>query len=453
MKNKFTKIKKAPVIILLVILIAGFICVFGNVLLSLQIDHLSKLHQEIMTVHMENREFMSSMKSLLYAHQADLVNHALSENKEEQEYYEQQLEVLSDKITSLIVDFSYITKGGEREKLYHKIFSNYASYRSNANTLLKFSSNSDKHLTIYYNDNVLKPFLSEIDSSLEELDQMTIQQITDAEEKMARETKYSYILRGFVIILILAIMAICLVTCFSIVSALNAYKNDLEQELIQKNKDLQARNEKMIELQNGIIYGMANLIESRDGETGEHTKRTSVYVGMIARQARKMGFYNDILTDEYIERLTKVAPLHDVGKIMVPDYILLKPGRFTDEEFEIMQDHAPKGGEIIKNIFGNIEDKEYVDMASDVATYHHEKWNGNGYASGFAGEEIPLSARIMAIADVFDALVSRRRYKDPYDLQQAFEIIRESAGSHFDPKLTEAFLALTDQIKVYLGEA
>lgn len=143
--------------------------------------------------------------------------------------------------------------------------------------------------------------------------------------------------------------------------------------------------------------------------------------------------------------------MHDIGKIAVPDHILQKPGRLTPEEFETIKQHACEGGKIVREVLGSIEEKEYVEIASDVAAYHHEKWDGSGYNQGLAGEDIPLSARIMAVADVFDALVSKRCYKEAMPMEEAFDEIERSAGTHFDPRLAEVFLDLRDEITEFLS--
>ena len=139
--------------------------------------------------------------------------------------------------------------------------------------------------------------------------------------------------------------------------------------------------------------------------------------------------------------------MHDVGKIVVPDKILQKPGKLTDEEFEVMKTHATEGGRIVRDVLEGVEEKEYIQIAADVATYHHEKWNGKGYPKGLTEENIPLAARIMAIADVFDALVSKRCYKEAFSFEDAMSIIEKDAGAHFDPILTRVFLNNRDKIE------
>ena len=216
------------------------------------------------------------------------------------------------------------------------------------------------------------------------------------------------------------------------------YYNDLVQEDI--HADLIANQEKITDMQKHTISGLANLIESRDTETGEHVSRTGAYVKAIAENAMAEGLYTDQLNAHFISLLFTLAPMHDVGKILVPDSILRKPGRLTDEEYEIMKTHASKGGDVVRQMLKGITDEEYLKFASDIATYHHERWDGAGYPEGLAGENIPLAARIMAIADVFDALVSERCYKKAIPVDKALEIIRFESGAHFDPKLAEIFL-------------
>ena len=216
------------------------------------------------------------------------------------------------------------------------------------------------------------------------------------------------------------------------------YFNDLVQQDIKA--ELVANQKKMSEMQEHIISGLANLIEDRDMETGAHISRTGAYVKTLAEYARKDGVYTDEITDEFITLMCTLAPMHDIGKILISDSILRKPGRLTAEEYEEMKKHAAEGGTVVREVLSGITDEKYLTFASDIATYHHEKWNGTGYPKGLKGEDIPLSARIMAIADVFDALVSERCYKKPMPPEEAFKIIEEEKGTHFDPYLAQVFL-------------
>jgi len=201
-----------------------------------------------------------------------------------------------------------------------------------------------------------------------------------------------------------------------------------------------------------MIMGFATLVENKDGSTGGHIKRTTTYVRLLAEELRKRGFYQEILTEEYVENLCKAAPMHDIGKISVPDVILQKPGKLTAEEFERMKLHTVSGGKIIQETFGHLTNKEYTKMAYEVARFHHEKWNGKGYPEGLKHKEIPLCARIMAIADVFDAVSEKRCYRDALPLEKCFEIITEGSGQDFEPMLVEVFMDIRAKIeKVHDG--
>ena len=226
-------------------------------------------------------------------------------------------------------------------------------------------------------------------------------------------------------------IGVCAALCY-------IYYNDLVQQ--DAKAKLVAEQEVISGMQEHIISGMASLIESRDADTGEHVSRTSNLVKSIAESARNDGVYADKLDDRFVSELYALAPMHDVGKIVVPDDILKKPGKLTPDEFEQMKRHASEGGTVIRQTLSGVTDEEYLKFASDIATYHHERWDGTGYPEGLSGESIPLAARIMAIADVYDALISERCYKKALPVGEALEIIRDESGSHFDPKLAEVFL-------------
>ncbi len=221
------------------------------------------------------------------------------------------------------------------------------------------------------------------------------------------------------------------------------YQQNLQTLVREKIKELS-------ELQQTVIQSMANLIESRDSETGEHVKRTSSCVKLIAKSLLNEPYYADKIDKAYIENIVMAAPLHDIGKIAVSDVILKKPGKLTNEEFAQMKTHTTEGRKIIMRDIAKIEDAEYVRIAANIAEFHHEKWSGGGYPKGLKGEEIPICARIMAIADVFDALVSKRCYKESMSFEQAFNIIEESIGTHFAPVVGKVFLEQKENIiKLY----
>ena len=219
-------------------------------------------------------------------------------------------------------------------------------------------------------------------------------------------------------------------------------------EMVKNIVHIQEQNEEINKLQSGLIMVLADIVESRDQCTGDHVRKTAAYTDIIMRELKKEGIYTDQLTDEFINDVVSMAPLHDVGKIQVPDAILNKPGKLTDDEFEAMKGHTRAGNEIINSAMNLIAEKDsaYLKEARNLAFYHHEKWNGMGYPCGLKGEEIPLSARIMAVADVFDALVSRRSYKNAFSFEKAMGIIQESSGTHFDPNVARAFLNASGEV-------
>lgn len=219
------------------------------------------------------------------------------------------------------------------------------------------------------------------------------------------------------------------------------------QDLIDRMDSMQRQAETINEMQRGLILVMADMVESRDSNTGQHIHKTAAYTSIILRGLQKKGYYADQLTDKFIYDVQQSAPLHDVGKINVSDTILNKPGRFTDEEFNIMKSHTTAGKHILEQAMSKVHGESYLSEAINMAGSHHEKWDGTGYPKGLKGEDIPLSARIMAIADVFDALASKRVYKDPMPFEKAVSIIEKDAGSHFDPLCVEAFLDSLDEVR------
>lgn len=204
---------------------------------------------------------------------------------------------------------------------------------------------------------------------------------------------------------------------------------------------------RITQLQRDIIITMANLIEGRDGTTGEHIKRTSIYVELLVEKLLERGIYADVLTHRFASNLIQAAPMHDIGKITIPDRILQKPAQLTTDEFQRMKDHAAAGGVLLQENMNTIVDTEFLRIVVNVASFHHERWDGSGYPNGLAGEEIPLEARIMAVADVFDALVSKRQYKRAMPVDEALKTMRLERGAHFEPVLLDVFCGERDTLK------
>ena len=212
----------------------------------------------------------------------------------------------------------------------------------------------------------------------------------------------------------------------------NAEMTARQMELTEKaNAEIRKRND----LQSMVIEKLSSVIESRDENTGEHVVRTKHYVGTLAREMAKDEAFRDQLSEELIEEIENAAPLHDIGKIAIPDAILLKPGKLTAAEFDVIKTHTTKGGAMIRTLFSDMEDALFLRLAEEITVYHHEWWNGQGYPEGRSRKDIPLSARIMAVADVYDALVSNRVYKKAIPKEEALGIIYSEAGTHFDPDI------------------
>ncbi|GAB1368747.1 two-component system response regulator [Azonexus hydrophilus] len=223
-----------------------------------------------------------------------------------------------------------------------------------------------------------------------------------------------------------------------ILSDHNAY---LEQEVARRMAENQL-------IQEVSIHALAHLAETRDPETGNHLRRTQEYVRTLARGLKHHPRFSHYLDERTIGQLAQSAPLHDIGKVGIPDHILLKPGKLTPDEWAIMKTHAEIGAEAIAQaIADSARPVEFLQIAQEIARGHHEKWDGSGYPRGLAGDGIPISARLMALADVFDALICARVYKPPMPYEEAYSIIVSGSGTHFDPDVVDAFIREFDTFK------
>ena len=223
--------------------------------------------------------------------------------------------------------------------------------------------------------------------------------------------------------------------------------------LINQNRFLETevakRTREVLAIQDVTINALASLAETRDNETGNHICRTQYYVKALAEHLKSHPRFCNFLTANNIELLLKTAPLHDIGKVGIPDNILLKPGRLSTEEFEVMKSHARLGCESLEKAEKKLGmPVEFLLFAKEIACFHHEKWDGSGYPNGLVGDAIPVSARLMALADVYDALISKRVYKDGMSHELAAKVLIEVRGQHFDPDVVDAFLALQEEFQV-----
>lgn len=214
---------------------------------------------------------------------------------------------------------------------------------------------------------------------------------------------------------------------------LSKYNNELEEIVNKKVKEIS-------ESHIATIYALVKLSESRDDDTGRHIERTSKLCRLMAQYLSILPKYKETINANYIENIYKASPLHDIGKVGIPDSILLKPGKLTSEEFEIMKTHTTIGYKTLSEVQRKYKNNGFIKMGMEIAKYHHEKWDGTGYPIGLFGDEIPISARIMALVDVYDALRSKRVYKEAFTHEKACEIITEGRGKHFDPLIVEVFL-------------
>ena len=221
------------------------------------------------------------------------------------------------------------------------------------------------------------------------------------------------------------------------------WQDFMEDQSAWLQQEVARQVDQVLQLQAASIHVMVSLAEFRDEETGNHIRRTQEYVRRLGGWMMRQGLHPKILTSKSIDQIAQAAPLHDVGKIAIPDHILLKPARLTPEEFAIMKTHSTRGHEILEQARKSMgRDNPLLIFACEITRHHHERWDGSGYPDGLAGEAIPLAARLMAVADVYDAVRSSRPYKQPFTHEASVTLIAEGRGDHFDPDVVDAFVAL-----------
>ena len=230
---------------------------------------------------------------------------------------------------------------------------------------------------------------------------------------------------------------------------LRQHNERLEFLVAERTKELAQRNRQLLASQMATITAFCALAETRDNETGNHLKRTQHYVRILAEELRAHSHLAPQLDDETIRLLFKSAPLHDIGKVAIPDAILLKPGKLTPEEWSVMRGHCLAGRNAIISSAKELHDGDdaFLNLAAEIAYFHHEKWNGHGYPLGLKGSDIPLGARLMAVADVYDALISKRVYKPPFAHDESIRIMLPERGEHFDPDILDALVAVADKFE------
>lgn len=234
---------------------------------------------------------------------------------------------------------------------------------------------------------------------------------------------------------------------------IKSWQDYLHNENAWLQQEVERRLAAITRLQDASIWVMVSLAEFRDECTGNHIRRTQEYIKALAEEMALLPQYAAVLTPQYIDLIAKTAPLHDIGKIAIPDNILLKPGKLTEEEFAVMKTHARRGDDMLARAGGLMgEEAAYFDVARQIARSHHEKWDGSGYPDGLAGAAIPLAARLMAVADVYDALIARRPYKEPMSHAQAAGLLEKGSGQHFDPEVIATFMGMQERFQAIAAQ-
>lgn len=438
--------------IFILVLLAAVVGISGMFIMRYHINEITDNYELIVDENVRDRLNMSELTNLMYMHQSVLFRHVLSSTEEEMTVLEAEEKLLQQQIRDKMDEIEPEINEKEEEQFYHLVYSDMLGYFNNVDVVIQMSSAGNAATANYYMTTTMAEYIDDFNNNMRNMDNYIAQQMLDTEKRMENSLFATHVSEIACIAGITIVMGFCIIVCVHITSRLERYKNELEKEVENKTRTLMEHSRKMLEIQDNTIIGMATLIESRDNFTGEHIKRTSRYVELLAREAQKNGYYSNVLKDSYIELLVKAAPMHDIGKIVVPDSILKKPGKLTAEEFDCMKTHCTEGKRIVFSVLGSIEEQEYIEIAAQVAEGHHEKWDGSGYPKGIKGTQIPICARIMAVADVFDALVSKRCYKSAMPVDEAFNIITESSGSHFDPELVKLFLGIRSDVEKVLVE-
>ncbi len=434
--------KSLSISALVVILIAELAGILGILYLSHCLRVQSSLYDSMIGQVFEVQSDVEQIRSLLYKYEYNMISVMNSSETTQTETLHELTEAEREIRKQLIVHgriLMSLERGSEKEALFRSVNDDILKYLNFNVVLLSMKDSEAPEDIAQFTNTYILPLMNSVNSNINSLAAMTKSYIVTSRSEMESYLKSSRLLALVIFVVIIGAIIISVIHSHRVLMGLE-----------EKNRFFKQKSEssemRIAEIQYNTIMGIADLVESRSGETGQHVKRTSSLVNKILLQAKKKGLWTDVLTDEFIDCVTRAAPMHDLGKIVIPDAILNKPGKFTPDEFEVMKSHASAGGKIVHDIIGGVEDKNYVDIASDIANFHHEKWNGKGYPTGKKGAEIPLSARIMAVADVFDALVSERCYKKPMSYDEAFALIEREAGEHFDPQVVELFLELKEQI-------
>lgn len=400
----------------------------------------TKRYQTVLDEYIPHEEDFLHLSRDMYKLQSLTLTEIASKDPESSKAYLAEIDELKKCIPKTLTKYASFSQDDYEKKLLHEIytiFSNYSSQQKEVSLLDEKDSLEKLHEHI----NSMGNKLNKMNSLLGELNVIMQENIDTAKNELTEANLTHTLLLSFICVFSSGLILV-LIFVFRRLSAQLVSHIDIE---------FQHLDQQIIDMQSKTIESMAELVENRDGETGAHVRNTAFFVDLIAKKLAEDSPYKDSLTPEYIHLLKRYAPLHDVGKIVISDAILLKPARLTSDEFELMKKHTVEGGNIIDNILADIETPEHIQIARDIALYHHEKWDGSGYPYKLSGQDIPLCARIMSVADVFDALISKRCYKDAFSLEDAYDIIRESDGSQFDPIVVKAFFSAKGKIEDYIS--
>ena len=435
----------------LLVIFLGAVSIVVILVLKINIERAIDEFETIVTMNFQDKNHIESLTEDIYKENFYVYGKVWSEESYVDNSYYESINTEED-IRAILSELSESALSDNYGTMYSNISEELNEYLNMVSKVEEYIEAGNYEEAESYVSDVINNKVLSINKELNVLEE----QIND-EVKVAQDTlKYRLISISIIsvvaIIVIIATTLVIVYLCNQITSKLEDYSDILEFKVNKQSEEINEHNNRIMSIQNSTIDAMASLIESRDGDTGMHIARTSAYVKMLAQLAKNQGYYTNILTKDYIEFLVKAAPMHDIGKINVPDSILKKPGILTHDEYTIMQNHTKEGGRIIREALGSIEEIEFINIASDVATFHHEKWDGSGYPYGLKGEEIPISARIMSVADVFDALVSERCYKRAYSFDEAMLIINDNIGKHFDPILSRLFVENKDKVKQIMEE-
>ena len=435
------KYRKVTLQITIAFIGASFIVLLGLFFIISSISNLIKSYEKLVVEGTDNALYMDKINKLSMQEQLVCSNYVLSTSDENLAAMEAEERRIRFELNASLEEFGNRMRGSEKEQIYHDISSSCYSYFSDISIAMKLRKDTSKTIAQQYMSKNLLSSFTTINKNILTLSDYIQNEVDTSKKYMGWYSRTALIwvfITGFTILFFL-IAAFIIVT--NLTARLEKNKNNLQVEVENKAKELTVQNNKLIYIQEQTIIGMANLIESRDGETGEHVKRTSMYVDLLVRAAKEYGYHREILSDRYIELLKKAAPMHDVGKIGVSDSILHKPAKLTSDEYDQIKSHVQTGYEMLVDFTA-------MPMLKEVAKSHHEHWDGSGYCEHLKGQEIPLEARIVCVCDSFDAMNTDRCYRPKMDREKIVEEVKKCSGTFYDPKIAKIMIEMINDRSV-----